>query len=160
MSFTELLSAVGNVASVIALVITVIGFLLTWGRIRRTVKQAIHRVAQQMAAADAGTVLRLVLQIREAGRQRDWRRAVDCCQEVRNVALSPSYNPCLLEEEKMALRDADETLRLVLQYIENWRLPAEAPQEDLPGEKRRTLDRLVTTLNGIKARLQNAALEV
>lgn len=154
----------GDVASVLGLVLTLIGFSLTlWGqwKIRKAARIVARQIAHQLAAADVGTLLRLVTEARDAGRDTRWPRMIDRCQEGRLLAVPLAHNPVLSEEERASPRQSGEDLRLVIQYIENHRLPPSAQQgKSLPDQKRRVLDGLIATVGGIKGRLQSVVLEV
>jgi hypothetical protein len=152
----------GDAASVVSLFITLVGFTLTlrgqW-KIRQVAKETVKRVAIQLAAADVGNLLRLVTDAREAGRSAAWARAIDRCQDARLIAIPMIESPFLTGEEKTALRRASEDLRIMIQYLENNRLPPGSSPANLPDAKKRVLDRMVAAFGGIKGRLLHLALE-
>jgi hypothetical protein len=153
----------GNSASVIGLLLTLIGFSLTlygqW-RIKRVAREAIRKVALQLAVADLSKLERLAIGAIRYERQRQWRRVIARCQPAKSLAIRLSRHSALSLEEKERLRDADEDLRLVIQYIEQRRLPPNSGQEGLSRRHKSALNRLQTTVGSILGRLQSELLEV
>jgi hypothetical protein len=153
----------GNTASVIGLAITLIGFgltLLGLFLVGRKVRQAMERVGVQILVMETATLLRLVTEARDAARDGIWWRGIDRCQQARLLVVPLRHNPHLLPEEQEGLRKADNDLRLVLQYIENERLPPGSPVGNLPDPKKKAMDAMITLLGDIQGRLQKKALEV
>jgi hypothetical protein len=153
----------GNAASVIGLGISVVGFvatLLSIWLVKERVRKILARTSGQLLAVDIVILMRLVTDIRDAGRDRRWERAIDRGQQARHIAIAIRHNPQLLLEEKNGLDGTAEDLRQVIQYIENNRLDEGDETENLPDEKKRTLDRMVVILGNIQGRLQRSALEV
>jgi hypothetical protein len=153
----------GNAASVIGLLIALVGFGATlWSvwRIKEATRGAVSKIGVQLLSLETTVLLRLITEARDAGRDGLWPRAIDRCQQARLIAVTLCHSPHLLKEERDALRKADDDLRIVVQYIENNRLLSDAPTLNLPDAKKRALDRMVTALGGIQGRLQGAAMEV
>jgi hypothetical protein len=152
-----------DVATVIGLAVTFIGFAITlWGlwRVRAATREAVGKIGAQLLSIETTVLLRLVTEARDAGRDGHWARAIDRCQQARLIAVPLAHNAHLLKVERDALRKMDADLRIVVQYIENKRLAPGAPAGNLPDAKKRTLDQMVTTLGNIQGRLQSAAMEV
>jgi hypothetical protein len=152
-----------NAASVIGLAIAVIGFAITlWSvwRVKKYVRKVVGRIGGQLLSAEIAILLRLITDVRDAGRDRNWLRAIDRGQQARLIIVTLWHNHLLLKQEQDALRKADDDLRLVVQFIENSRLPSDPPVDNLPDPKKLSLDRMVTTLGDIKGRLQSMVMEV
>ncbi len=153
-----------NAASVVGLGITLIGFGITlWSvsRLRKDTRTVVGRITGQLLSVEITILLRLVTDVRDAGRDGNWARALDRAQQARLIIVTLSHNPHLSTKECDDLRSADDDLRLVVQYIENSRLRLAAPTgENLPDSKKRILDRMVTMLGNIQGRLRGTAMEV
>jgi hypothetical protein len=153
----------GNAASVVGLGIALIGFAATlWSvwRVKKDTRTVVGRVSGQLLSVEITVLLRLITDVRDAGRDGNWLRAIDRAQQARLIMVTLWHNPHLLRQEQDAFRAADDDLRLVVQYIENSRLPAGAPAENLPDPKKLALDRMVTTLGDIQGRLRGTTMEV
>lgn len=150
-------------ASVLGLWITLLGFAVTlfgiW-RIHVVARRAIERIGTLLVVAETGKLLRLVTEAKTAGRDRQWERVLDRCQEARLVALPLAGSACLLDSEQQALRVAANELRLVSRYIEDELIPAGATATALADRKRNALDRIITNLGAIQGRLQHLSVEV
>ncbi|HKI32073.1 MAG TPA: hypothetical protein VKA46_09405 [Gemmataceae bacterium] len=163
LSFVSFCHKWADVATIVGLAITLIGFGFTlWGlrRVRAVTREAVGKIGAQLLSVETIVLLRLVTEARDAGRDGHWPRAIDRCQQARLIAVPLSHNLRLREEERDALRKMNTNLRIVVQYIENNRLPPGSPAGNLPDAKKRTLDQMVTTLGNIQGRLQGAAMEV
>lgn len=111
----------GNVASVVGLVITLIGFVLIWfgqRKLRQTVRQSLDKVAVQLYLSEVGNLLQLINGVREACRSREVARAIDKCQDARVIAIRLAGNPTVTKDEAIALRGGDNDLRLLLTHLE------------------------------------------
>jgi hypothetical protein len=159
----DVASVLGFVLGVASLIISLVGFGLTLRalfRVKQATREALGKVGMQLLVAETSALLRLVTEARDAARDGLWPRAIDRCQQARHIVVPLAHNPHLLEEEQAALRKADNDLRLVLQYIENERLPPTSQPGNLPDAKKRAMDAMVTALGNIQGRLQTKALEV
>ena len=158
----DVASVGGFLLSLLGMIISLVGFVLTLRgqrRIRRAAQEAVKRVALHLLTTGLDTLLRLVTDAREAARQGQWQRAIDRCAEARLAVLPLPHNPHLLDTERLALTKAEDKLRLVLQYIENHRLPPGSNPGNLPDAKRRELDETIRTLGEVRGRLHGTALE-
>jgi hypothetical protein len=96
----------------------------------------------------------------EATGDKHWPRALERSKQARRIFLTLWQNPQLKEEEQARLiADADD-LRLLIVYIEKYRMSDQNQNVDLPDRKRRALDSMVTMLGSIQGRLQKVAMEV
>jgi len=102
----------------------------------------------------------LIDQVLEATGDKHWPHALARSKQARRSFFTLSQNPQLKEEEQARLiADADD-LRLLIIYIEKYRISGENQNVDLPDRKRRALDTMMTTLGSIQGRLQKVAMEV
>jgi hypothetical protein len=132
---------------------------------RRDVRTAVERVALSLLAAETGTLLRIVSEIRTASRAGRWEEAFVLCREARLAADLSLGNPLLLDAERQGIRTGGLDLRQVLRYIETRRLGAlprdqAPPVQPLPAMHIGKLDALASALGEIQARLRQQALEV
>jgi len=133
----------GNAASVVGFCITLVGFVATfWSvwRVKRDVRDAVSRIATQLLSEETTALERHITAARQAGRDRNWPRAIDRCGQARLIAISLSRAPHLLKEEHDALKQACDELRLLAQYVENYRLEDGPEAENLPDKQKRLLD--------------------
>lgn len=153
----------GNAASVVGLCITLIGFGLTlWSiwRVRTITRETIRRMGMQMLSVNTTGLMHRIGDLREAGTQQHWPRAIERGRTAREIAITLSHSPHLLQTERDELRKMEDDLRLVVQYIENYRLPPGSPAENLPVPKQLILDRMISKVGAIQGRLQVMATEV
>jgi hypothetical protein len=153
----------GNAASVVGLGIALIGFIATlWSiwRIKTYTRNVVGKIGVQLLSAEIAVLLRLISEARNAGREEQWPRAIDRCDEARLIAIRLCRSPHLLQDEQDAIRRLGDDLRVVVVYIENNRLRPGAGTGNLPNDKKRALDLMVTTVGGIQARLHGSAMEV
>ncbi|HKI37258.1 MAG TPA: hypothetical protein VKA46_35720 [Gemmataceae bacterium] len=152
----------GNAASVIGLVITLIGFGLIlrgqW-KIRRATEETVRRVALQVAAAELGTILRLSTGVREANVQGQYELALYQCREAGSSAQSLSHNPHIDEGHSQALRDAALDLGKIVKHMVGQRSKHGKLAALTPYQARR-LEAVITILADMNGRMQNAVLEV
>jgi hypothetical protein len=151
----------GNAASVAGLVLTLIAATLwTVWRIKADTRRVVAKIGSQLLALQVSILVRLIADVRDAGRDLLWTRAIDRCQQARLIVVSLRDNPHLTRAERDAIRKADDDLRMIVQYIENNRLPPTTKSGNLPDQKKLALDRMVTLIGSIQGRLQNSAMEV
>jgi hypothetical protein len=149
----------GNAASVVGFGITLIGFATTIWAVLRVKRKVVDKIGTQLLSSQVVIIVRLINGVREAGRDNQWPRAIDRCEQARlSIAPLRGSRYLLKAEQDLIIKAADD-LRIVLQYIENNRLPPDASASNLPNDKRLALDRMATDLAAIVGRLQNAAME-
>jgi hypothetical protein len=111
----------GNLASCVGLLITVVGFGLTFWRIivvgriaraaqkeiearteqiRRETRQAIRKIGGQVIAKIIADALRLLKELRDASHRGEWLRAAEKCQEARSQLHDLVSHPYLLPVER------------------------------------------------------------
>jgi len=152
-----------NAASVVGFGLTIIGFavtLITVWRIKSYTRNVVNTISGHLLAVEIAILLRLISDVREAGREMLWPRAIDRSQQARLIVVKLMGHPYLLQKEKESLRAMNDDLRLVIQYIENERMKTDAPKENLSDHKKRSLDSMVTILGEIQGRLQSGTMEV
>ena len=140
-----------NVATVLGLLVSMIGFALTIltmldtqqisreaqrrieeagrhtqeavERAQQETRQAIQSIGVQLRSADCGALGRWVRDLRQAAFDAQWHRALYRAQEGQWLALRLSHDKSLLREEIEELRAAAERLLEIQRFIEKNRLP-------------------------------------
>lgn len=168
----------GNHASVIGLVISVVGFTLTvWAvletlRVSREAKVAIQAEIKRSAQERRELLARLRLRVladtceqaslfaseaRHAIRAQVWLRAAERSQDARLLTARLLSFSDLTAPER--LRAIVEDLRAVASFIERNRLKKGASASGLPVDKIRPLDSLMDELEAIRSRLLHSLME-
>lgn len=168
----------GNVASIVGLAVSVLGFVVTiWtvldaraqikdaaeraekavAQAREETRLAVARVAAQLRAADCVALRTGVEDLRQAAQDARWPRAVYRCQECRIMAYHLAGDQHLTEEAS-TLRSVADDLRLIRRFIEKNRL---AGQSGLLKERHtERLDSVIALLAQIQARFHHESLQV
>jgi hypothetical protein len=126
--------------------------------VREQTRQAIEKIGLHLLVSEVEALQRLIIDLRQAGRDGPWERALFQCNEARAVALRATGNPHLLEDEKSYLREAVDDLRLTIRYIEEHRLPAPSVR-GLPNKNTKALDDMIAAIGRVQARLRRQSLE-
>jgi hypothetical protein len=136
----------GNIASVLGLLVGLVGFALTLGMLwqtqqvsrkaqqeieraardaREAVQQAqsqtrrsVERIGLHLLVTELESLRRGALVVRVEGVARHWEKAVAHCQEAKLLATTVVGNPHLTESEKESLKGAADALRKIQAYIE------------------------------------------
>ncbi len=153
----------GNTASVLGFSISLISLAIAlWSffRVRAVAGRTVGRIGSHLLSVEIMSLSSLITEVLDAERDKQWLRAIERSRQARHAFLRLWQNPQLMEEEQTKLATAADDLRMLINYIEENRMPPDAPAESLPARQRRILDMMVTTLGGIQGRLQNLAMEV
>jgi hypothetical protein len=168
-----------NLASVLGLFVSLVGFILTVSAVFETLrvsKQARQEI--QKAAAEARKETKLTLDkirlrmmedtcehaflaasdARKAIRSSDWLRAIERCQEARRLASRLVAFGDLTEIERTLIRKAIDELKATISFIERNRLKPE-PAQGLPDKALQPIDSLIDELDKVRGRLQHKVLE-
>src|SRR5262249_54122681 len=170
-------STLGNIASIVGLAVSVLGFVVTiWtvldarqqikdagdraanavAQASEEARRAIGGIAAQLRAADCAVLRSGVEDLRQAAQDTKWTRAVYRCQECRLVAYRLAHDQHLAGPEASALRQAADDLQLILRFIEKNRL---AGQAGLLQERHvQALDDMIGLLAQIQARFHHEPL--
>ncbi len=167
----------GNIASVVGLAVSVLGFIVTiWtvqdarqqirkagdraekaiAQAREETRRSVEGIAFQLLAADCAALRGGVEVLRQAAQDTKWERAVYRCQECRGVALRLTHDQRLSGEEKSRLQSAADDFQFILRFIERNRLAGQ-PGNLLDRHIQR-LDEWIGLLAGIQARLHHESL--
>jgi hypothetical protein len=153
----------GNAASVIGLVITLVGFFVIWRNqkaIRQAVQREVTRVALAVLRGDLADLDRLLSAAMEACRHAHWTRAYDRCQDARALAIRLRVNLRLLPDEREKIGTGADDLELIASYIDAQKLRTPNPPAAFHEPKRRALDRMILALGEIQSRLESQTWEV
>lgn len=167
----------GNVASIVGLTVSVLGFAVTiWtvrdarqqikdasdraenamAQTRADARRAVERIAGQLLAADCANLRGGVEDLRQAAQDTKWPRAMYRCQECRPVAIRLARDSHLTGDEGSALRAAADDLRLIRRFLEKYRSAGESGL--LQEGHVQSLDRMIGLLSEIQARLHHESL--
>ena len=171
----------GNVASVLGLLVSLVGFMLTIWTVLQTqrmskdaqekiqkafseaqeeTRSAVERIGLHLLVTETDILLQIIMGLRQAGVQGQWQLAMAHCMEARLATMRLAGNPHLHEEENETLRSGGEDLNLIHRYIERERLGADAVIPGLPDQKTKALDKMISALGQLQARLRKQTLEV
>jgi hypothetical protein len=168
----------GNVASIVGLAVSVLGFVVTiWtvldarqqikeagdragkaiDQAREEARRAVGGIAAQLLAADCAALRSGVEDLRQAAQDKKWPRAVYRCQECRTVAYRLAHDHRLTSEETSQLRGAADDFQLVLRFVEKKRLAGQVGL--LQDSHVQSLDDVIGLLAQIQARLHHQPLQ-
>lgn len=156
----------GDVASVLGLVVGVVGLvfsILAWWNARsarQLAQAAVDGMSRQVLTSDVSRAIRYVHEAADAGGSCRWDRAIDRCREARLVMLPLAYDLRIREDERVGIRGTADSLRLVMQYIEQKRIPAGLAAQPLGSYHTRFFDEAVAMLAQLEGRLRSEVAEV
>lgn len=169
-----------NTASVLGLLVSIVGFILTLWTVRETqrvsreaqqqiekevaaarreTRQAVEKIALQLLQAECEGIYRLLMEARRSIRDGQWVRAAERCQEARQGLVHLGAYRHLYSEEKDAFTAAADELWETIAFIERYRLKPNPPA-GLPLDKLQPLDRSLTHLEKTRSRLLQLFLEI
>ena len=172
-------TTLGNIAGVVGLAVSVLGFVVTIWTIhdaRQQIKQAsesanraiaqareetrrsVDGIAAQLLAADCAQLRSGIEDLRQAAQDAKWQRSAYRCQDCRVVAYRLAHSHRLTADETSKLRAAADDLLLIQGFIERNRLSGQ------PGILQKShvdsLDIIIGLLASIQARLHNEPLKI
>lgn len=157
----------GDLASVIALVITLVGFFITIRNTKKAKEEAeeAKRAAREMAQRIGGyllinevtSCLQFVRAADSACRERRWSEALDRCDDARTHLSRLRENPGLQEAEVDALDTMTKQISKLIQSIQRSR--KSDPPRDLSPQKMQDLHEMVIMIGRIQGRLQTRVME-
>jgi hypothetical protein len=167
----------GNIASIVGLAVSVLGFVVTiWtvldareqikdatDRAEKAVAQAteetrraVEGIAGQLRASDCASLRHGVEDIRQAARDKNWSRALYRCEDSQILAFRLAADQHLSSAEALTLRTALDELRVIQRFIERNRLAGQAGS--LRKDQLEALDAMVAVLAQIQARFHHESL--
>jgi hypothetical protein len=157
----------GNVASVVALLLTVVGFIVTWRKQRKLrevtlaaqqeARQIIQNFSERLAVTDVSDAAVLAQDLRHAVRDKRWERVIDRAERLQRLLGHMAASNRLLADEREFFAASVDDARLIVNSVE--KLQVQGGSQISPQAVNR-LDALLIRLNGIDGRLKNAQLEV
>jgi hypothetical protein len=158
----------GDVASVVGLILTLVGFVVTIWNVRKAkqaaegarqaAREAVSRIGSQILANEIGTTLELVRQTDATCRERNWSSAMYRCDEARIRLVPLIESPELRSTERDNLHAAFENfgeMLVVLQALLDMNESKKAPPRIA-----KQLHKILEDLGQIKSRLQTRTLEI
>jgi len=167
--FVDLCNKYGNVASVVGLLITVLGFLVTLIKLalieketkktRRESREALERLVLQQLSFEVGNLNHLVELLDEALRNRKSAIAIERCRHLMTATARVAGHSRLSEEENIRFRNAYDDFSLIIRDMQNaprGRTPVEIPT--VP--QRSFLDGLASSFLAVESRLRHTLPEI
>ncbi|MGH7221678.1 MAG: hypothetical protein ACRELF_00455 [Gemmataceae bacterium] len=169
-----------NTASVLGLLVSIIGFVLTLWTVyetqrasrqaqnqiekevaaaRRETQQAVEKIALQLLQAECEGIYRLLMEPRRAIRDGQWVRAAERCQEAKQGLVHLGAYRHLDRQEKESFATGADDLQATIAFIERNRLKPNPPA-GLPDDKLQPLDTALTQLERTRSRLLQLFLEI
>jgi len=158
----------GDIASVVGLVITLVGFIATIINVRKAkraaedarqaAREAVARIGSQLLVNEIGTSLQLVREVDAACRERNWMLATFRSDEARTRLATLLDNRRLSETELGAMGSILDEFGAILSDIQ--KLQAASESKPIAQRLAIRLHKIITTLGRIKGRLQSETLEV
>jgi len=145
----------GNSASVVGFFITIIGFIITWimqRNIRLEIKKSLQKVARQVIQSSLDQLQSKLKMVKENVAIPSWQRALDCCNEARDIALRTLGNPHLNQAEIAGMRSHADDLAQIRDYIRANKLVPDAPPV-FQKKKNDALEAMITFVTTVQVRL-------
>ena len=168
MDWSDLKHHYGNIASVVGLVVSILGFGFTLYQVRRSrtaaetaqtmAREAIERVSSRLFFTQISDAVRLIQEVRTSCRAMDWHRAVDRCEQLRILLGGVVDDKKLQGDERKTVTKAIDDLLLIMEHLDGISQKGGVPT--VPTRMMKTLDRIVISLARIDGRLRSVALEV
>jgi hypothetical protein len=158
----------GDIASVVGLVVAMVGFVWTLrevGRSRRAadearqaVRDAVRRFESQLLLSEIGAILQHIREVTSACRKLDLEQAIHNCEEVQPRLGRLSANRRLMEE-KTIIDSAVNQIVVLVSHLEKVRKKELPTQKDITEKHINPLRDIVTNLSQIQGRLQAPLVE-
>ena len=163
-----LFTVYGNLASIVGLILTLIGFVFTAWKIIQTrrsaeeatriAKGAITQISTRLFSNQIADGVRLASELRNACRMEQWERAIDRCEQLRLLLASVVEDSNIRLGESNYISEAIDDLGLILRRLEEITRGGRATS--LTPNMQKVLDTLTITLGRLNGRLKNSALEI
>ncbi len=157
----------GDIASVVGLVISILGFGVTIFGVRKAkqaaegarqaAREAVLKIKSQILSNELEAAIRLVRGIEKHCREKKWGEAADLCDEARSRLSQIPQDDRLTESDRQAINISVDILGRHLIHVDQIRSAPE--NKTLSTGKLKELHQIITTLGQIYGRLQSIALE-
>ncbi|HZS45499.1 MAG TPA: hypothetical protein VFC63_10385 [Blastocatellia bacterium] len=161
-------SQYGNYASVAGLLVSVVGFGFTIWQVIKSRKaaeeakliasEAINRIRTQLFFTEVTTAIRLIQELRNFSRLKQWHRVIDRCDDVRILLAEFMDDSKLLDEEQQEISLVRDNIIVMIRHIERI-LDGNEPGT-LDTSMAIALDKMVNTLSRINGRMKRLSIEV
>jgi hypothetical protein len=158
----------GNIASVVGLVVSVLGFSFTLWQVKKSrtaaeraqviAREAIDRVSSRLFFTQIATAVRHVQEVLSFCRALDWHRAIDRCEQLRIVLAGAVDDSRLQGDERGGVTAAIDDLLLIMRHLEG--IGQGKKSAMVPPRMMETLDKIVISLTRIDSRLRRTEMEV
>lgn len=167
----------GNVASIVGLAVSVLGFVVTvWtvldarqqikdagdradqARVQATeqIRRTLDGMATQLRATDCAALRHSMEDLRRAAQETQWLWAIFRCQEAGILVYRLAADQHLNSDEAATLRTGADDLRFIHRFIERNRMAGQTGT--LQDRHLKALDRMIATLAQLQARLHHDGL--
>lgn len=168
LSWMPSLTISGDVASIVGLLLTLIGFTFTLWRIKQTrsaaeeanriAKKAVAQVSIRLSSNRIADGVRLASELADTCRREQWERAIDRCDQLSLLLASVVEDSNIRQSESDYFAEAIDDLGLILRDLEE--IARGGSFTSLPSNMREALYDLSIVLGRLDGRLKNAALEI
>jgi|GEM_PF-2295635 len=167
MEWSQRIANYADWASLVGLVVSLVGFGFTLRQVKKSrtaaeeavaiARRAIEDVGSRLLFTQVETAVRLLQELRNSCRESKWERAIDRCEQLRAVLAGLVDDARLQELERGNIASAIDEMALVIEHLEK----VESAKGSLPfaPRSRRRLDKIVIDLGGIDGRLKTPTLE-
>jgi len=158
----EFASKWGDSASIIGLLITLIGFPTLWWmqrKIKIESRKALNKVAMAFLYDALQQISWHITMTQESARVPMWQRAFDSCSSARETIIRIQQNPHLTQSEKGRVLSEADNLRQVKEYIERNKLGPD-PSAAFQQVKKDALETAREFITGVQARLDAIRWEI
>ena len=157
----KLIDSWANSASVFSLLITIVGFVVTiltiWS-VKKAVREAVLRVANQGLCHEADLALQFVKETEATCHEKLWLPARFRCVEARNWLSRLRKHPLRDERERSSMIIACDDVGVLIAELD--RLCSSSKSVKNPGLKGKRLHEIITLVTELKTRLETQSLEV
>lgn len=139
----------GNLASVLGLAITLIGFPLTLWRavtVRREVEKIRAEYHENVTKSTSSRLADLpeealwsLRAFSDAAQRSEWPRAVEKMYESRRRVMRPAQSDLLREQHRVTLADQLILMQQLLTHVESYKMRARSPGQGLSSDRSRIL---------------------
>jgi hypothetical protein len=158
----------GDLASVVGLMVSLVGFVATILGVRKAkhaaedarkaAREAVARIKSQLLSDGIEISIRSFREVDRASRKQDWEVAADQCDEARNRLSRFLIDERLQEHERNTIQVSVDFLGAFLANIH--KMSSASPPKALPPATSKQIHKAIIGLGRIQGRLQSMTFEV
>ena len=156
-----------DVASLVGLAITFVGFAVTIWNVRRTkraaeeakqaAREVVARLKSQLLVHELGAVLQFLREIDMACQSKNWSHAVHRCDDARIQVIRFSENLRISPEDRQVMSQAAKDISELLIYLQQKR--EKTPNRPLSRQRLTSLQTMIVGLGQLHAKIEMAIME-